>query len=236
MNRTFITGDTHGYHNIDKISYFCYNIDNLDKTDVLIILGDCGFIWYDIQSESELQLKKYLTNLPCSIFCILGNHENYNRIEKLPTKMYYDGEVWYEPEYPDIVYAKHGQVYNINGKYYWTMNGGYSIDKYRREENVSWWPQEIPCESLLNFGLINYINNKDKIGRILTHTCPLSLEPLDKSPFKIEQCNIDKTLEKYLDNIWKNFDGNKKEWYCGHWHIDDLRENVKFLFNEIIEI
>lgn len=37
-----------------------------------------------------------------------------------------------------------GEVYNIEDKKIFVMGGAYSIDKYMRKANISWWEQELP--------------------------------------------------------------------------------------------
>lgn len=212
MANTYVTGDTHGNNDFGKLFYFNQQNKKLTKKDVIIIAGDCGFIWMQKDNDrDEIKLKFKLNNFKFSVFCILGNHENYDRIEKLPTKIKYGAKVYYEPLFPNIVYAIHGKIYKINGINIWTMNGAYSIDKFRRIPHLSWWKQEIPTQKQLDSGLKNYIKNQDKIDVIITHTCPYSIEPLDRSPFKMEQYGIDKTVEKYLDNIWLNLGGKEKQ-------------------------
>ena len=43
MNRTFVTGDTHGDIDIQKIKPWKKAVGDLDETDILIVCGDMGF-------------------------------------------------------------------------------------------------------------------------------------------------------------------------------------------------
>lgn len=66
----YITGDKHGDY--DQEFEFCYK-NNTSKNDIMIILGDAG-INYDLDSK-DYTLKNYLKELPITLFCIHGNHE-----------------------------------------------------------------------------------------------------------------------------------------------------------------
>ena len=65
-----LTGDTHG--EFDRIEQFCEEYETTEN-DVMVILGDAGInYWLDEQDEA---LKERLSQLPITLFCIHGNHE-----------------------------------------------------------------------------------------------------------------------------------------------------------------
>ena len=49
MNRVFLSGDTHGDLDLDKVTEYFEDMalydDELSKDDYLIILGDAGILW-----------------------------------------------------------------------------------------------------------------------------------------------------------------------------------------------
>lgn len=66
----YITGDTHGYIDIDKLSYRRWpESRNLTNNDYLIICGDFGLVWDGSQTEKMwlnwLDNKPYITTF-CS--------------------------------------------------------------------------------------------------------------------------------------------------------------------------
>ena len=69
--RFFITGDKH--RRFDRVKEFCREVNTRPK-DVLIILGDTGFNYYDDKRDDEL--KKEISQLPVTLFCLHGNKEN----------------------------------------------------------------------------------------------------------------------------------------------------------------
>ena len=52
MNGLYISGDTHGFLDIEKLNKLP---EELDKSDVLIILGDAGVCWNGKGEDEELQ-------------------------------------------------------------------------------------------------------------------------------------------------------------------------------------
>ena len=58
--------------------------------------------------------------------------------------------VYYEEEFPSILFAKDGEVYNLNGLKTIVMGGAYSIDKaYRLAYGYGWWEDE-PVEVFMS--------------------------------------------------------------------------------------
>jgi 3-oxoacid CoA-transferase subunit A len=77
--------------------------------------------------------KKRLNDADIIFFYIHGNHEM--RPETIPSykiKTWNEGEVYFEEEYPNLLFAMDGEVYNIDGKKTIVIGGAYSVDKYSR--------------------------------------------------------------------------------------------------------
>lgn len=111
MGRLFVTGDTHGGLDMSKLNSRHFKCADLTKDDILVIMGDAGFIWADSAQEKFWQ--KFLEDKPWTTFCVLGNHENYDRIEELPTTIF-GGEMCYKVS-DSIYYAMSGKVYDLCG-------------------------------------------------------------------------------------------------------------------------
>ena len=112
MGKIYITGDCHGA--FKKIEIFCRQYKTTCE-DVMIILGDAGINF--CLSKWDKRNKSLLTNLELTFLCIHGNHEA--RPESLDTykeKMWNGGSVYFEEEYPNILFAKDGEIYELNGK------------------------------------------------------------------------------------------------------------------------
>ena len=81
----------------------------------MIILGDVGLNYYG--DSRDRRNKEKVANLPITLFCIHGNHEERPyHIQTYRTQIWRGGEVYYEPEYPNILFAKDGEIYDFDGK------------------------------------------------------------------------------------------------------------------------
>ena len=124
----YVTGDTHS--DLTRIATFCKKF-NTTTDDVMIILGDVGINYYG--SEAEQKAKEKYNNLGITLFCIQGNHEErpYN-FPSYKTKEWKGGTVYYEEEFPNIIFAKYGEIYDFDGKKCIVLGGAYSVDKWYR--------------------------------------------------------------------------------------------------------
>lgn len=107
----YITGDTH--RDFDRIFSFCEEYGTTEE-DILVILGDAGINYYCDYRDREL--KSELTKLPITLLCVHGNHE------ERPFELGYDemewhgGIVYYEESFPNLLFAKDGEIYELEGK------------------------------------------------------------------------------------------------------------------------
>ena len=106
----FITGDTHGSHDIKKLRWL--KNESFTCDDYLIILGDAAIIWHGNEKDLEIQ-KWYAKNIPCTVLFIDGNHDNFAALNKLPIEDWNGGCVHRINN--QIIHLMRGQVYNING-------------------------------------------------------------------------------------------------------------------------
>lgn len=125
---TFATGDTHG--NLVRIKKFIKRFD-CTENDTIVILGDVGINYFG--QEHERKAKEKYNNFGVTLLCIQGNHEErpYN-FPTYKTKIWNGGLVYYEEEFPNLLFAKDGEIYNIDGKKCMPIGGAYSVDKWYR--------------------------------------------------------------------------------------------------------
>lgn len=228
-NMIYITGDKHG--NFSSIKDFCKNF-NTTINDILIILGDVGLNYF-LDERDSIQ-KKNLSTLPITFLCVHGNHEERpENISTYKTKKFNGGIVYYEEEYPNILFAKDGEVYNFNGNNALVAGGAYSVDKYYRiEKGMRWFKSELP-DNKKKQDILNGIKlHNNKIDIILSHTCPHKYIPVETFLPFIDQSKVDNSYELWLDKL---LELNCK-WYCGHFHIDKTIDNLRFVFNDFIEL
>ena len=230
MGRFYITGDTHG--NFNRIDYFCQRFET-SKEDILCILGDAGINYY--LNKKDYMLKQVLQDMPITFFCIHGNHEErpFN-ISTYITKKWNGGTVYYEEEFPNILFAKDGEIYNINGKSILVIGGAYSVDKeYRLLKGWSWFKDEQPNKEIVKY-IEKQITKQRHFDIVLTHTCPIKTEPRHMFLPFIDQSKVDKTTELLLQRIadWITFDN----WYFGHFHGHWDNGKYHMLFEDYVEV
>ena len=259
MGRIFLTGDVHFDVDIGKLSKKKFPVQSeLTKDDYLIILGDFGMIWYnDENTDLEAYWREVQTNRKYTTVVVLGNHENYNRIEKLPEVEMFGGVVW---KYTDSIFIlKRGAVYTIADKTFFTMGGAMSTDKENnphRMPNVGWWEQEIPSHREFENGYDALEGCGYKVDYVITHTTPTMV--INQYMNKCRQTYInefkqdntispelyDRVADEYVDKEY--FESRKdivshyftdlildkniqfKRWFFGHFHDNWTTNDGKF--------
>ena len=141
----------------EELSKIKINREDMNKLvlNYLIIEGDFGAIWNANTLDRDLYPYE---KLPFTVLFIDGNHENFDILNSYPVTKWNGGNVHIIRK--NIIHLMRGQVFNIEGKTIFTFGGGTSIDKYRREEHISWWKEEIPSKEEINEGII--LESQDK--------------------------------------------------------------------------
>lgn len=218
----YITGDTH------REFYRLHDIEK-NKDNMLIILGDAGINYY--LDERDKMLKEQLNSYNIKLFCVQGNHEE--RPENISTYKEVDmfgGKVFIEEEYPNLIFAKNGELYEIDNKKVLLIGGAYSVDKnYRIIYGHPWFKDEQLSKEEMNNILNKY--KGQHIDIVLSHTCPLKYEPTEVFMKGINQSDVDKSMEKFLDKVEESIDYDK--WYCAHYHTEKQISKLEFMFGRI---
>lgn len=235
----YITGDTHGEIN----RFFDGGIldSELTENDTLIICGDFGFIWFNESNPVGFNKDKdkldRLSYKPYTILFIDGNHENHDMLSKYPEIEKYGSPVHKIRD--NIYHLERGRIYTIDGKTFFTFGGAYSIDKYMRQEGVSWWKGELPNKEEYERGIQTIKDANYKVDYIITHTCPTEI---------IKMClhHIpyihDGELTGFFDYLMYEVDF--KHWFFGHWHTDESfnfrlhgkQKNFSTLYFDVVAI
>ena len=227
----YITGDKHGDYS--DVFEFCYKFKTT-RDDVLIILGDAGINYY--LDDRDYILKNSLLQLPITLFCVHGNHEERpENINSYKMNKFNGGIVYYEEDYPNILFAKDGEIYNFNGNDTLVVGGAYSVDKdYRLIMGYNWYSSEQPNDEIKNRvrNILKECNNK--VDVILSHTCPYKYMPVEVFISGIDQSKVDKSTEEFLDEIESTT--SYKKWCCGHYHTDKVIDKLRFMMNDIDEL
>lgn len=212
----YITGDIHG--DITRFSeLYIPNESELTEQDCIIVCGDFGLIWYNKDDYKSYRIQQNnLDNLSARPYKILfcdGNHENFNEIYNYEAVEIYGGRAHKIRD--NIYHLMRGEIYDIEGKKIFVMGGAYSIDKYMRQENISWWEQELPNDDEYKNAVANIKKANNKVDYIISHTAPSEIIKLMGFYPDIH----DAELTGFFD--WLMYETDFKHWYFGHWHIDE---------------
>lgn len=191
----FITGDVHGDFWRFRKESFCEQAE-LTKEDYVIICGDFGGVWDG--SPAERNQLDWLDARPFTTLFVSGNHENFDLLGQLPVEDWHGGKV--QRVRPTAIHLMRGQVYEIEGRSFFTMGGASSHDisggilepddpKFRqkrkrlelsgalyRVNHRTWWAAELPNEEEYRTARINLEKHGWAVDYIISHCCPTSVQ------------------------------------------------------------
>lgn len=227
----YLTGDTH--REFYRIQQFCERMDTTTK-DVMIILGDAGINYYCDHRDNNL--KNELAELPITLFCIHGNHEERPYLTgNYEEKEWHGGIAYIEEAYPNLIFAQDGEIYDFNGKKAIAIGGAYSIDKYYRLSNGwQWFESEQADEETMAYVEAQLDKCDWRVDYVFSHTVPIEYEPTWAFIPGIDQSRVDKTMEKWLQRISDNL--NFEKWYAGHYHMESEEDGVRIMFEDYEEL
>ena len=242
----YITGDTHTDW-MSRLNVKAFpEQKEMTKDDYVIICGDFG-IWDD--TRQERYNLDWLENKPFTTLFVDGNHENFDRLYSLPVSEWYGGKVHFIR--PSVIHLMRGQVFNIEGKTFWTFGGASSHDiqdgilefddprvkswqydytKMFRINHVSWWKEELPAEEEIEEGRKNLENIDNKVDFIVTHCGATSSMALySHGEYKAD------ILTDYFEEIRHRVYFQK--WFMGHYHTNyAINDKEIILYEQIVRI
>lgn len=222
----YITGDTHG--NINRFSDLSMPDEHLwTADDYLIVCGDFGFVFAD--DELERRQLDELAKKPYTILFVDGNHENFHALYRYPEQSRFGGRVHVIRN--NIFHLMRGQVYDICGKSFLAMGGAYSIDRFVRKKNLSYWDEELPCNSEYREAAKSIAERGNKVDYIITHTAPREI--IRRMGYYPDPHDME--LTGFLE--WIMYECRFKRWFFGHWHEDKVVDGrFRALFYEVEKV
>ena len=203
----YFSGDTHGLNDFDKLVRLSKEKKH-DRNYILIILGDCGVLFFKDEKTYSTYIKMYEA-LGFTVLYIDGNHENFPLIASFPEVEVFGAKANQIGEH--LYHIKRGEILNIDGYSFLCMGGATSIDKWMRIEGESWWEEENISESDMENAWRNLEKVDYKVGFVLTHCIDSSTVffglhfAIDNNTAKLEE------IEARVDY---------KMWLFGHYHVD----------------
>lgn len=226
----WITGDTHG--DFSRFETFCKE-HGTTTDDIMIILGDVGLNYF--AGNKSHREKEKAARYPLTFFCIHGNHERRpSSIKTYRTGEFHGGRIWYEEEFPNLIFARDGEIFNLDGHDTIVIGGAYSVDKYiRLERGWEWFPNEQPSQAI-KVDVEAALNRRGwAVDTVLSHTCPRIFEPTEIFDPCFDDSLIDKSTEDWLAMLESRMSYNR--WFCGHFHIEKRVDKLRFMYEEIDE-
>lgn len=227
----YITGDTH--RGFCRIEDFCRE-KNTSREDVLIILGDAGINYFGDFTDDLLKYR--LSLMPITLFCIYGNHE-FRPSESIGYEVFqfHGGAAYVQKQYPNLVFARDGEVYDFAGNQCLVCGGAYSVDKfYRLANGLHWFAYEQPSPSIKRRVITKLAGLNYEVDIFLTHTCPFRYRPVEAFFPGIDESTIDTSTEQWFGELERYI--RYKNWYCGHYHIEKTIDKIRFLYTDIVEL
>ena len=227
----YVTGDCH--QNFRKLKIFPEQKE-MTKEDYVIICGDFGGVWNkEVENKEEKHLLDWLEEKPFTTLFVDGNHENFDRLYSYPVELWHGGKV--HKIRPSVIHLMRGQIYEIDGKSFFTFGGASSHDiesgildpedpdfkekkkwldrewRSYRVNHITWWAQELPSEEEMQEGRANLAAHDNQVDFIVTHCCATSTQMLiDAQKLKPD------TETDYLEEIKQMI--QFKKWFFGHYH------------------
>lgn len=244
----FVTGDTHGDFTRFSTDVFPEQ-KQMTKDDYVIICGDFG-IWSD--TPKERYWLDWLNDKPFTTLFVDGNHSNFDRLYAMPVSQWRGGQVNFIRD--SVIHLMRGQVYDINGKRFFTMGGASSHDisagilepddpNFKRKRkaldkqmalyrvnHVSWWKEELPSDEEYEKARRNLDACGWRVDYIITHCCPSSIADI-----------IGGGMYRH-DHLTEFFEEIKERctfdyWFFGHYHDNrPIMRKYVLLYEQIVEV
>jgi 3-oxoacid CoA-transferase subunit A len=235
LKHVLITGDCHG-RVAERMRHIQSDMpEYAPEETAVIILGDAGLLYY--LDSSERRHKKQVNQYGYTIYCVRGNHEA-RPSEKLGMHLVNDdfvgGPVWIEDEFPLIRYFTDWGIYNILGRKTLIIGGAYSVDKFYRLQNGWRWFED---EQLTDYEMTACFKNSIdyEFDLVLSHTCPISKQPVDMFLSYIDQTTVDNTMEVWMDKLMNSVRWNIHLW--GHYHADRIEApHCEMFYTEVEDL
>ena len=230
MPRIFVKGDFHSQ--FGGLKDFCKKAETTTE-DILVVLGDFG-VNYSF-GANDFYLKKSLSKLPITFAAVHGNHEERSSCVKGYHKInspFGLGEMWHDSQFSNQYFFENG-VHTIYGKTILVLGGAYSVDKHYRLINGHKWFSSEQISDEMKAKFLQETAGKH-YDYILAHTCPTNYIPRDMFLPMINQDEVDRSTEDFLQKIIDQTTFDK--FFCGHWHTDRIVDKIRFVFHDYLEV
>ena len=225
----YVTGDTHGNIDIGKLSRSNLLTQGIEpgEGDYLVICGDFGLVFSPEGTAEERWWLNWLDKKPWTTLFVDGNHENFARLNALPEERWHGGRVHRVSD--RVLHLMRGQLFEIEGKRFFTFGGAMSHDRQFRREGRSWWPEEMPSDDEMKRGQETLDACGRRVDCVLTHCAPTLVQG------RISPVFLPDRATEYLQHVRDTT--QFAHWYFGHYHVDaDFADGFHALYERVIPL
>lgn len=201
--------------------------------DKVIVDGDWGY-GYLYGPYPESMFYEHLADAGIQVLFVDGNHEDYRRLNRLPVQLWNGGRVHRVSE--NVIHLMRGEVYHMDDEALtlFSFGGGFSLDREKRREGVTWFPEELPCAAEYANAGRNLEKANYKVDFIITHAPTRTmLRYMRENGADIRESSEEAELMDFLDEVETNV--SYRLWYAGHLHLDGSMGSQIVAYNAIRE-
>ncbi|MBS5451666.1 MAG: metallophosphoesterase [Coriobacteriia bacterium] len=228
----FVTGDVHGY--FGRLERFC-SYQGTTRDDVLVVLGDaCINFWGD---DADVKIKERIAHMPITMLCVHGNHEmRPATLSGYVERPWHGGSVYVEDAYPNLLFAKDGSLFDLEGASCLVAGGAYSVDKdWRLADGRRWFADEQPGPEEKRAVEQACERAGWRVDYVFSHTCPIEQRPTEAFLARVRQSTVDTSTEEWLSSLEQRLTFGR--WMHGHFHTDRIGPGPFWaLFKDVIEL
>lgn len=235
MNIYFVS-DTHGSKDLFKFDRSVAGRLGLRAEDIVVHCGDFGSPW-GCEDDEALE---YWRSLPCEVVVCLGNHENYDWLDRQPTGERFGargrilGERIFAPEI--------GEFATLGGLSFWFFPGAYSCRAMFLEPGRTVFAQEMPeagkarhaVERLLEHGGADFLVTHDGPRDIIERQMNICLRLPDEDYYRY--LGRDPRTAAHPAYTLMGLDRERlpyRYWMFGHHHRDFSEGKCNCLYEDL---
>ena len=195
----YVTGDTHGRKEILK-----KRLKQIRRKDVLLVLGDFGFVW-DGGKEEQKRLAKLGKR---AILFLDGANENHELLASYPVVDFCGGKARHITG--KLYQLLRGETYAFGDAVFFAFGGAETdADLVDTDEKAAKYVQ--PTLEEMKNGVRHLAEREGKIDCFVTHEAPSTIRATLTD-------SRGGALNEYLDRVMK--ESTFVDWYFGCYHID----------------
>ena len=226
----FVCGDIHGERM--RLGEMILRMGNYPGPHTLLVCGDFGFTFSE-EELTSLRGDMFALEGEVEILFVDGNHENFDCLNGLPVEEYRGALT--QVLAPNVRRLMRGEVVELEGKTFLALGGARSTDRDWREElrvttgQRFWWPEELPGPEAVENARANLRARGWKVDYILSHAAPAGVlkEMNLPAPHPAER--------EFLSGLELIRRGTEfRNWFFGHYHVDETFENCRCLYRDLV--